>query len=143
MALPLQPAHVTAETKHWGRSVPMLDLSGSVLLPFRVYVLRCARRHTGGPPTLYVGVEHRSNIARRVQSHFIQRGAHFTLAHKPVDVAVAWPVASAQLRRMSSTHSWRACLCVRLNLVAWEVGRRRRATPVAYRPSCCSASGGC
>ena len=94
MALPLQPAYVTAETKHWGRSVPMLDLSGDAQLPFRVYVLRCAPRHTGGPPTLYVGVEHRSHIARRVQSHFMQRGAHFTMAHKPVDVAVVWPVAS-------------------------------------------------
>ena len=94
MALPLQPAYVTAETKHWGRSVPMLDVSGDAQLPFRVYVLCCAPRHTGGPPTLYVGVEHRSHIARRVQSHFMQRGAHFTMAHKPVDVAVVWPVAS-------------------------------------------------
>jgi predicted GIY-YIG superfamily endonuclease len=94
MASFLQPECVSAESKHWGRCVPMLDLSGDVHLPFRVYVLRCAPRHTGGPPTLYVGVEHRSHIARRVQSHFAQRAAHFTLAHKPMGVAVVWPVAS-------------------------------------------------
>ena len=94
MASSLQPECVSAETKHWGRCVPVLDLFGDVLLPFRVYVLRCAPRHAGGPSTLYVGVEHSSHIARRVQSHFAQRAAHFTLAHKPMDVAVVWPVAS-------------------------------------------------
>jgi predicted GIY-YIG superfamily endonuclease len=130
MAVPLQPACVTGETRYWGRSVPVLDLSGDVLLPFRVYVLRCAPRHAGGPPTLYVGVEHRSHIARRVQSHLAQQAAHFTLAHKPVDVAVVWPVAS----RAAEAYVFYA-LMESLPLCAVESGRLGGWTQTQSDPS--------
>ena len=73
-----------------------VGLVNDPLLPFRVYVLQCKPLSVGGEPTYYVGIEHRSQIWRRLQSHKGQTetAAHFTKSHKPVQIELVWPAAT-------------------------------------------------
>ena len=81
------PCHgsVTAQTKYWGKFVPLLGLVEDLDSEFRIYVLECESQAFGSPSTWYVGVEHRSQIARRVQTQFAQThsAAHFCRVNKP------------------------------------------------------------
>ena len=89
------PCHgsVTAQTKYWGKFVPLLGLVEDLDSEFRIYVLECESQAFGSPSTWYVGVEHRSQIARRVQTQFAQTpsAAHFCRVNKPKRIEVIWP----------------------------------------------------
>ena len=69
------PCHgsVTAQTKYWGKFVPLLGkLVEDLDSVFRIYMLECESQDFASLSTWYVGVEHRSQIDRRLQTQFAQ-----------------------------------------------------------------------
>ena len=88
---PCDPSTLCSATLFCGPFAPKLGLSEDGSAEFRIYLLRCAPQITGGPFCWYVGLCHRSQLRRRVEAHFVGKGADFTLAHQPSQVELVWP----------------------------------------------------
>ena len=82
----LLPTAVAWDTTHRGRFAPDLQLPENIALDWRIYLLRCAPQIMGGPFTLYVGLEHRSEVARKIQGHFARIETDFTNKNRPVSI---------------------------------------------------------
>ena len=84
---------VNVDTCYWSRDLPDLGLVCDLSMPFRIYVLACQPQSPDGPQTCYVGITHRSQVARRIAAHGGQwpSSAHFTKTHAPLAIMGVWP----------------------------------------------------
>ena len=87
---------VDRNTCFWHSELPDLGLVLSRDLPFRIYALACEPSYVGGPKNVYCGIEHRSQIWRRVNTQEGQGelAAHYCQVHKPQWIMGIWPVAT-------------------------------------------------
>ena len=63
---------IDANTCFWSKELPDLGLVQDLKLPFRIYVLACEPRMSGGPRTIYTGLSMEAQIACRIRSDFAQ-----------------------------------------------------------------------
>ena len=79
----MDPCSIGADSCFWSPRLPDSQLTLSLALPNRVYVLACDNG-------TYVGVEHKSRVGSRIRDHFAGRGAAYTKHHKPTEVLGIW-----------------------------------------------------
>jgi hypothetical protein len=97
---------VTAQTAFCHCSIPELGLVRNFDCLWRVYILACE----GGRK--YCGIEHRSDLERRMLKHMRGEGAEYTRKHQSIGVLLCWPVPTrageayvfAQMLELQSAH---------------------------------------
>ena len=88
---PQLPAAITGKSAFRTKLAPELALTADESAEFRVYLLKCAPKITGGPFCWYVGITQRLRIAQRMREHFAGKGGDFTAAHRPISIELLLP----------------------------------------------------
>ena len=87
-------SEVNSRTAFCSPWMPQLGLECKLEFEYRVYVIECETPPGARGPTVYVGIEHRSQINRRLLQHWGGTGAFFTKERKPKKLLLVWPAAN-------------------------------------------------
>ena len=140
---------VSAESEYHGPGVPQLGLAGGAearrTAAYRVYVLRCAPPRDNAPFRWYVGLAHKSQIAKRLRDQFQggARAADFVRRARAIQVELVWPAETPAAEALVFY-----ALLARLPATAVAAGRlggwtQTQATRATSPHSCWSGTDGC
>ena len=85
---------VKASTAWMSKRMPQHGLVCSLSFDYRVYVIECKPPSGKRGPFFYVGIEHKSQVGRRIIQHWQGQGSHFTRTHPPQELHMVWPATS-------------------------------------------------
>ena len=131
---------VSAESEYHGPGVPQLGLAGGAetrrTAAYRVYVLRCAPPRDNAPFRWYVGLAHKSQIAKRLRDQFQggARAADFVRRARAIQVELVWPAETPAAEALVFY-----ALLARLPAAAVAAGRLGGWTQTQAHPSDFSA----
>ena len=89
------PKTINEKSRYRSSHVPDVKLEKDLDLPYRVYVLKCAGKHSQDEYYWYVGIIEVALLATRILKHFSKGGgAAFTSAHRPLGIELVWPAST-------------------------------------------------
>lgn len=74
--------------------MPELGLQADPSFHYRVYVIECHAPPGKMGPYYYVGIEHRSQIGKRLAQHWGGKGSFYTKEYAPKTLHMVWPAAN-------------------------------------------------